>query len=157
MPDWSRFNIQTSLKALRSFDPAVVNKELRRLHLRWFHLKEPKMRSILKDVGLDEVRLNMIKPIVDTCRECRAWERQGTSTLPSVSMPSSFNQEVECDLFFYKKYIVFHIVDRCIRWAAGQEIPNKERDTTTDAYHDCWYKIHGESKVLYCTTKPNHN
>ena len=47
-------------------------------------MKEPKMMSILKDVGLDEVRLIMIKPIVDAGRECRAWERPGTSTLPSV-------------------------------------------------------------------------
>ena len=107
------------------------------------------MRSILKDVGLDEVRLNMIKPIVDTCRECRAWERPGTSTLPSVSMPSSFNQEVECDLFFYKKHIVFHIIDRCIRYSNGTDIPNKTKDTLLEAYWDTWAR-HGPAKVLYC-------
>ena len=94
------------------------------------------MRHILKEVGLDEVRLNLIKPIVDTCRECRAWERPGTSTLPSVSLPGRFNEEVECDLFFYKKRIVFHIIDRCIRYSNGVEIPNKTKETVLEAYYD---------------------
>eukprot|EP00959_Pyramimonas_sp_CCMP1952_P356031 7456388-Pyramimonas_sp.AAC.1 len=35
------------------------------------------MRLILDKVGLHNVRLNMIKEICDTCRECRAWERPG--------------------------------------------------------------------------------
>jgi len=68
--DWNQFNIKNSLRNLSSYDPAVVQKELRKLHLRWWHVGEPKMRTILKAAGLDEVRLNLIKPIVDTCREC---------------------------------------------------------------------------------------
>eukprot|EP00959_Pyramimonas_sp_CCMP1952_P163186 3411155-Pyramimonas_sp.AAC.1 len=45
--------------------------------------REPKMRLILDKVGLDNFRLNMIKEVCDTCRECRTWERPGNSTLPS--------------------------------------------------------------------------
>ena len=48
LPDWTRFNIQVSLQNLRSYEPHVVKKELRKLHLRWFHAKEPKMRMILE-------------------------------------------------------------------------------------------------------------
>ena len=44
LPDWTRFNIQHSLKALRSSDPKVIIKELRKLHLSWLHAKEPNMR-----------------------------------------------------------------------------------------------------------------
>eukprot|EP00959_Pyramimonas_sp_CCMP1952_P427693 8957566-Pyramimonas_sp.AAC.1 len=40
-------------------------------------------------------------------------------------------------------------MDRCIRLAAGQEIPDKERDAILDAYHYCWIAYHGPFKVLY--------
>eukprot|EP00959_Pyramimonas_sp_CCMP1952_P345138 7228022-Pyramimonas_sp.AAC.1 len=39
---------------------------------------------------------------------------------------------------FSKQYIVFHIIDRCIRWAAGQQVANKAMHTILDAYHLCW-------------------
>eukprot|EP00959_Pyramimonas_sp_CCMP1952_P323463 6768797-Pyramimonas_sp.AAC.1 len=45
----------------------------------------------------------MIKEICDTCRDCRAWERPGNSTLPSVSFPGNWLDEGEVDLMFYKK------------------------------------------------------
>eukprot|EP00959_Pyramimonas_sp_CCMP1952_P418658 8770436-Pyramimonas_sp.AAC.1 len=53
------------------------------------------MRLILDKVGLDNVRLNMIKEICDTCQECRAWERPGNFTLPSVSLPGNWLDEGE--------------------------------------------------------------
>eukprot|EP00959_Pyramimonas_sp_CCMP1952_P014871 314793-Pyramimonas_sp.AAC.1 len=75
--DWSRFDVQISLQNLRSLDPSVVTRELRKLHLRWFHAKEPKMRVILSKIGLESVRLNLIKGVCDTCRDCRAWDKPG--------------------------------------------------------------------------------
>ena len=92
-PDWTRFDVQQSLKRLRSYDPKVVVKELRKLHLRWWHASDPTMRTILKAVGLDEPRLQLIKPIVESCRECRAWQKPGNNTVPSVSIPTKFIQE----------------------------------------------------------------
>eukprot|EP00959_Pyramimonas_sp_CCMP1952_P034523 723844-Pyramimonas_sp.AAC.1 len=107
------------------------------------------MRLILEKVGLDAVRLNMIKEVCDTCRECRAWERPGNSTLPSVSPPGNWLDEGEVDLMFYNKRIIFHIMDRCIRLTAGQEVPDKERETILNAYHYCWIAYHGPFKVLH--------
>eukprot|EP00959_Pyramimonas_sp_CCMP1952_P043898 917177-Pyramimonas_sp.AAC.1 len=52
------------------------------------------------------------------------------------------------DLIFYKKRAIFHIMDLCIRLAAGQEISDRERDTILDAYHYCWIAYHGPFKVL---------
>ena len=80
-PDWTRFDVQASLKRLRSYNPRVVTTELRKLHLRWWHAKEPTMRAILSAAGLDEARLSLIKPIVDTCRECRCWQRPGKKNI----------------------------------------------------------------------------
>ena len=129
LPDWTRFDIQISLRNLRSWNPAVIRKELRKLHLRWWHAKEPKMRELLQAAGLDKARLDFIKPVVDACRECRAWQRPGHSILPSVSLPTKFNENGECDLLFYKRHIAYHIIDCAIRLSDGCEIHNKETPT----------------------------
>lgn len=42
------FDIQISLKNLRSWNPAVVQKELRKLRLRWWHLSASKIKEILR-------------------------------------------------------------------------------------------------------------
>ena len=149
LPDWTRFNIQVSLKSLRSYNPAVVQKELRKLHLRWWHAKEPKMRLILSTAGIDEVRLAMIKPIVDTCRECRAWEKRGNVIVPSTDITLKFNEKGETDLMFYKRKIVFHIIDRAIRLSDGCEMPNKEAVSLLNAYATTWVQRHGPFQILY--------
>ena len=100
--DWTRFDVNVSLRNLRSNDPRVVRTELRKLHLRWWHASEPKMHKILRGAGIEPKRLGMIKGIVDTCRECRAWARPGNTVLPSVKLPDKFNQNVQADLFFYR-------------------------------------------------------
>eukprot|EP00959_Pyramimonas_sp_CCMP1952_P358638 7509497-Pyramimonas_sp.AAC.1 len=50
---------------------------------------------------------------------------------------------------FDKKRTIFHVTDRCIRLAAGQEISDRERDAILDAYHYCWIAYHGPFKALY--------
>ena len=100
LPDWTRFNVQISLRNLRSYEPTVIQKEIRKLHLRWWHASESKMRHILQAAGVDEARLAFIKPVCDTCRECRAWQRPGKTVMASVSLPTKFLQEGECDIMF---------------------------------------------------------
>ena len=111
--DWTRFDINVSLKNLRSNDPRVVRNELRKLHLRWWHASEPKMHKILRGAGIEPKRLSMIKGIVDTCRECRAWARPGNTVLPSVKLPTKFNESIQGDVHFYKgeTYKGFHVID----------------------------------------------
>ena len=150
LPTWNEFDIQCNLKNLRSYDPSVVIKELRKLHLRWWHVKEPKMRVILKAVGLDEARLNLIKPIVDTCRECRAWAPKGNAILPSYNLALNFNDEGEMDLMFYKSHIAFHCIDRCIRYSAGSVAKGKDSAQLTEAYAKSWCQHWGPFKILYC-------
>ena len=69
--------------------------------------------------------------------------------MPSISLPGKFNEEVECDLFFYKKHIVFGIIDRCIRYANGLEIPNKTKDTLLEAYMDA-RATNKPAMVMHC-------
>ena len=83
------------------------------------------MRTILHAAGLGNARLDMIKPVCDTCRECRAWDPPGHKIMPSISLPMKFNAEGECDLMFYKGNIAFHSIDRAIRLSDGCEVQDK--------------------------------
>ena len=49
---------------------------------------------------------------------------------------------------FCKKHTVFHVVDRCIRFGAGQEVPDKTMTLLMDAYLQVWMH-HGPAEVLY--------
>ena len=86
---------------------------------------------------------------MDTCRECRAWQKHGNVIQPSMSLPGKFNEEGEADLFFYKNYIGFHIIDRAIRLSDGCEIPNKKTPALLNAYMNCWVQRNGAFSVLY--------
>eukprot|EP00959_Pyramimonas_sp_CCMP1952_P418321 8763520-Pyramimonas_sp.AAC.1 len=69
--------------------------------------------------------------------------------MPSTALPGKFNEEVACDLMFYKQeHNTINIMDRCIRYATGSEIPAKTMTSILDAYHQCWMQF-GPVKVLY--------
>ena len=91
------------------------------------------MRQLLSAAGVDNVRLDMIKGVVDTCRECRAWQKPQNTVLPSTTISIRFGEHGEVDLMFYKRKIVFHIMDRAIRFAEASEIPDKMEPTLLDA------------------------
>ena len=101
------------------------------------------MRQILQAAGVDQVRLNMIKGVVDTCRDCRAWQRPGNTVLPSTTISTKFCEHGEVDLMFYKRKVVFHIIDRAIRYAEGMEIPDKTEASLLAAYTSTWFQRHG--------------
>eukprot|EP00959_Pyramimonas_sp_CCMP1952_P321326 6724069-Pyramimonas_sp.AAC.2 len=88
-PAWSRFDIQISPPDARRFNPTIAFKELRKLHLRWHRASEPEARAIPSRVGLDLVRLNMMKGVVDSHRERRAWEKTCNAIVPSMSSPGT--------------------------------------------------------------------
>ena len=75
--DWSGFNVQVILKHLGGRGPAVINEEPRKLHLMRFHLKEPEMRCILREKGMDEVR----RPCLAAPRYPRDSLHQSTSAI----------------------------------------------------------------------------
>jgi len=66
----------------------------------------------------------------------------------SVELAEQFNQQVECDLLFIYKFIIFHLLCRCTRWNAAKVIPNREASTLISALNDTWVTIHGPMKEL---------
>eukprot|EP00959_Pyramimonas_sp_CCMP1952_P266542 5572328-Pyramimonas_sp.AAC.1 len=66
----------------------------------------------------------------------------GRASVPSTALPGAFNEKVECNLmFFEQERNILHIIDRCIRYATGTEIPDKTMTSILDAYHLCWMQF----------------
>ena len=84
--DWTRFDVSASLRALRSNDDNVVARELRKLHLRWWHAGPTAMANALRPTGIPESILQKIPDTVKSCRECRIWARPGPDTIPSMTV-----------------------------------------------------------------------
>ena len=59
------------------------------------------------------------------------WAMPGPDNVCSVDIPDTFNKQVECDLLFIHKHVIFHMLDRCTRWHAGALIPDKLETTLT--------------------------
>ena len=95
----------------------------------------------------DEV-LSLIPEICDTCKICRQWSKPLPGNVCAVDLPDEFNKQVECDLLFVHKFIIFHLLDRCTRWHATLVVNDREEETLTFALDSVWVKIHGPMKFL---------
>ena len=76
------------------------------------------------------------------------WAKPGPANSCSVEVADNFNNQVECDLMFVGKHIIFHMLDRCLRWHAAKVIPGKQEDTLITALDELWVSIHGPPKEL---------
>ncbi len=101
------------------------------------------MTRILGAAGLPKDVLELVNDIVDTCKECRKWQRPANETIATSGVSTAFNEHVEMDLMFYKKFIVCHFIDRASRWHAAKMVDNKEDTTLVEALLTTWIQIHG--------------
>ena len=69
--DWTRFDVTTSLRTLRAGQHDTRMRELRKLHLRWWHATKEEMTRVLRAANIDQETLDLIPTIVNNCRECR--------------------------------------------------------------------------------------
>ncbi len=65
-----------------------------------------------------------------------------------MEIPDTFNQQVECDLLYIYKFIIFHMLDRCVRWHAAKEVPGGDDETWPKAIDELWVSTHGPPKEL---------
>lgn len=69
--EWTRFGISASLSVLRHGSDAACLRELRKLHLRWWHIQQGPFANMLQACGMSQKILDLAKKVVKTCRECR--------------------------------------------------------------------------------------
>jgi hypothetical protein len=66
----------------------------------------------------------------------------------SVHVAGKFNEQVECDILFYLKDMIFHCIDRATRWHAATLIKNKDAESLIEALDHIWVGIHGPMTQL---------
>ena len=124
-------------------------RELRKLHLRWWHAGTAAMTKMLSTCGLPASTTDKIRGVVNSCKECRAWAAAGNKTVSTLSLPTRFNESVEGDLLFYKQAVIMHLLDRCTRWHAGRPVNSKAEQELLDAIHTIWISVFGPMTTLY--------
>ena len=146
--DWNSFDIGRVVRLFRTNREGAIRLSLRKLHTRWWHASEHTSKRSLDRVGVSQRVLDIIPEIVQTCRVCREWAKPGPSNSSNVEIADTFNLQVECDLIFIHKFIMFHMIDRCTRWHAAMVIPNKHEETLMKAIDTLWVATHGPPKEL---------
>ena len=144
--DWSKFEVGTIMRALRSNSEAGRRRILRKLHLRWWHATAAQMRTVLGHAQQPKEVIDLVDSIVDTCSVCRMWSKPLPSSIATSSISTKFNDHVEADLLFYKKHVILHMIDRCIRWHAAKVVSSRHMDQLIGGIDDIWVKIHGPMK-----------
>ena len=129
MPEWTSWDLGAALRSLRSDNQALQNRALRRLHIRLFHATSAQMISVLKAAGVSSSVLQLVAPIVETCKICRAWQRPGHRSITTTRMSEKFNEIVQCDLVFVEEFIILHLVDEALRWSATSVLPDRTAGT----------------------------
>ena len=68
--DWSKFDVNRSLRALRHGTESDIKLILRKLHIRWWHATSAAMTRMLGAAGVPDTVVQMIPQVVQTCRVC---------------------------------------------------------------------------------------
>ena len=143
VPDWNSFDLGRALRALRSSNVPTVVRQLRILHLRWWHAKSERMHSILEAAGLPKEVLDLIKGVIDTCKVCRLWQRPGRSAVTSSRLSTEFNSVLQVDLLFVGAIIICHICDEATRWSGGSIVKGKGAEHLIPCIINGWFRIWG--------------
>jgi hypothetical protein len=146
--DWTRFSIDRSLRVLKTGTDEQRRKELRKLHLRWWHAPRTPLENILKAGGIDERTISWIPDIIDTCRSCRPWQPHKDSPQTTIDLPCKQNDKVEADIMFYKTWQIWHMIDKADRWHNGVEVLGKTSVELQEAISTTWLQIFGPFKYL---------
>ena len=146
--DWTSFDMSKSLRMLRTGNPSDISRQLRKLHLRWWHATRRQMEKILGCAGVPTPVLQQIPGIIDTCRECRVWMSASPDPTPTVDLIVKQNEQVEADIMFYRSFMAWHMLDRADRWHQGIQILSKASESLQEAIDDCWLRILGPFKFL---------
>ena len=146
--DWSSFDLGRSLRALRSEDPAIQARALKRLHLRFWHASSDKMTRLLKSAGVPTFALNLIHSVCTGCKACRAWQRPGNRSIATTRISDHFGECVQFDLLFISDHIVAVLIDEATRWTVAEQIPDREAETLLRFITDRWIRIFGPITTL---------
>jgi len=91
--------------------------------------------------------LALIPKVIDTCITCRKWSAAKPDVTPTLSLPLRQDENIEADILFYRKYMVWHMIDRADRWHHASQIASKTPPDLITAITG-WIQIYGPFKYL---------
>ena len=147
-PDWTSFDLGKALRNLRSANTPTIVRQLRILHLRWWHVKSAKMQALLTAAGLPRTVTDMVPSVIDTCRVCRQWQRNGKDAITSSRLSIEFNANIQCDLLFIGTLIILHLVDEATRWSAAELVKGKTTNDLIPTIIRIWFRLFGPPKTI---------
>ena len=106
------------------------------------------MERVLSAAGVSPAILSQIPAVLDTCRECRAWQKPGPDPSPTVELATRQDEYIEADIMFYKEHMIWHMIDRADRLHAATEITSKAATSLCEAIETTWVTILGTFKYL---------
>ena len=145
---WTDFDVGRSLSLLRSNQPGVVRRVLRRLHIRLWHAPAARMLDLLTKAGLPKETLDMIPAIVDTCRVCREWSSVAPRAMTSAKIVEHFNEAVQFDIVFWRKNAVGHLCDSCLRFSQADFLDTRSRADVLNMITFIWIRQYGPPELL---------
>ena len=126
------------MRLLHSQDQAVVKRTIRRLHIRFWHAAAAKLVEILRFARAPRSALVLVKDIVDTCRICRTWQRPPPKSMTTTRLSRDFNDIVQWDILFVRKFVISHLLDEAIRWTVATLIADKTPSSIIEAIGQHW-------------------
>ncbi|CAK0867548.1 unnamed protein product [Prorocentrum cordatum] len=106
------------------------------------------MKRMLTAAGGPPKVIQMVDDIVDTCRVCRLWMKGGNKPTTTVKLSTEFNDEVQVDLLFYKRRVVGHLCDGCMRFTVARELTDRTLESLLDFIWAGWIQMFGPMAVL---------
>ena len=147
-PDWSSFDLGTALRALKSEDPQIQIRALRRLHTRWFHCSSKRMQEMLIAAGVNPTVAQRSKDVVMTCRACRLWKRPSPSSVGSSRLSTTFNKACQLDLLFFESHVICHIIDESTRYTVAFILADKTPQSLLEGLTLNWVRQFGPPSLI---------
>ena len=127
--DWSSFDMGRCLRALRSDDPAIIVRALKRLHLRLWRCSASRLSALLKAAGVSQQAIARVEDVCKTCSVCRMWQRPSNKAAVSSRLSDKLGEVVQHDLFFHKQHVICVLLDEATRWTVAGVVEGKDTES----------------------------
>jgi hypothetical protein len=146
--DWSSFDMGRCLRALRSDNPAIIVRALKRLHLRLWHCSASRLSALLKAAGVSQQAIKLVEDVCKTCSVCRMWQRPSNKAAVSSRLSDKLGEIVQHDLFFHKQHVICVLLDEATRWTVAGVIEGKDTASLLHFITTFWIRTLGPMKCL---------
>ena len=69
-------------------------------------------------------------------------------SITTAKLATAFNEFVQWDILFHRRLMISHMMDECIRWAAGSILASKEAIALIEAIKRDWLRQYSAPRIL---------